>query len=235
MRPLTSILVVSILLVELWLPRFALGGETLRNPRPSTRQDPIAELIGSQTSSQAVSPDRSADAYMPNSKKDRTIPLDPIEAVQRPLTINIYCGDSNSNSKSDPMVTPMANGQNISRDRRPVVLPCAHPRMIVRAGPQLLLNVKVQFGKVGHETVEGCYQPFGWDKHHTSGSYKGPDGKPAPMPNAIAFYDDGEYIHEGNADSESHGCIHLDHASSAKVYDWVVHQYGIENTSICIN
>jgi hypothetical protein len=107
------------------------------------------------------------------------------------------------------------------------------PRLVMKAGGQTLLDVPVSLGKPGHLTVRGCYQPFSWDKNHKSNLYPPPNGG-APMGNSIFFYP-AQALHIGAVEAASHGCVHMNPGQSNAAYKAIVKDYGIENTSICIN
>lgn len=83
----------------------------------------------------------------------------------------------------------------------------------------------------GYHVPHGCFQALYTDRHHVSGSYPKPNGG-APMPNSV-FFTRLTALHNGSLKTPSHGCVHLDWATSLAVIN-TVEKYGVQNTEICV-
>lgn len=93
-----------------------------------------------------------------------------------------------------------------------------------------LYDWRVSTGKPGYDTPGGDFHPNRMDADHHSQEYDN-----APMPYAIFFDLHGHAIH-GSYDpighpAASHGCVRLDPANAAKLFDLVT-QEGMANTKI---
>lgn len=91
---------------------------------------------------------------------------------------------------------------------------------------------RVSTARKGYVTPKGVYHPQDMYKRYFSHKYHN-----SPMPYAI-FYNGGYAVHGTNAVAElgrpaSHGCIRLDTANAATLYD-LVNQHGRTNTKIVI-
>ena len=88
----------------------------------------------------------------------------------------------------------------------------------------------VSTGRPGYDTPNGAFRPNRMDADHFSQEYDN-----APMPNAIFFDLQGHAIH-GSYDpvghpAASHGCVRLDPANAAKLFD-LVKEEGMANTTV---
>lgn len=84
----------------------------------------------------------------------------------------------------------------------------------------------------GYHVPTGCFTEHIWtDRYHRSNIFPRPTGG-APMSNAV-FFSGGSALHYGSLRIPSHGCIHLDWATSVEVIDTVI-RYGTNNTRICV-
>ena len=129
-----------------------------------------------------------------------------------------------------PVPKPLTPAAAAAKDLTVVV---TSRRLVMRSQGQVLLDIPVSLGRPGHQTVRGCYEPFSWDKNHHSSLYPPPNGG-APMLNSVFFYP-AQALHAGDPGALSHGCVHIASNQSAAVYKKIVKDFGIENTSICIN
>jgi hypothetical protein len=96
-----------------------------------------------------------------------------------------------------------------------------------------LYDWRVSTGRPGYETPNGAFRPNRTDADHFSDEYDS-----APMPNAIFFDLHGHAIH-GSFDpighpAASHGCVRLDPANAAKLFDLVL-QEGLAKTTVEIS
>ncbi|HLJ70025.1 MAG TPA: L,D-transpeptidase [Roseiarcus sp.] len=103
-------------------------------------------------------------------------------------------------------------------------------RMSVDADGQHLYDWRVSTGRPGYDTPNGTFRPNRMDADHFSQEYDN-----APMPNAIFFDLQGHAIH-GSYDpvghpAASHGCVRLDPANAAKLFD-LVKAEGMANTTV---
>jgi hypothetical protein len=106
-------------------------------------------------------------------------------------------------------------------------------RMSVDVDGQHLYDWRVSTGRPGYDTPNGDFHPNRMDADHYSQEYGN-----APMPDAIFFDLDGHAIH-GSFDpighpAASHGCVRLDPASAAKLFD-LVKEERMANTKIEIS
>jgi L,D-transpeptidase-like protein len=102
--------------------------------------------------------------------------------------------------------------------------------MSVNVDGQRLYDWRVSTGRPGYETPNGSFRPNGMDEDHFSDEYES-----APMPDAIFFDLHGHAIH-GSFDpighpAASHGCVRLDPANAAKLFD-LVKERGMANTTV---
>ena len=103
-------------------------------------------------------------------------------------------------------------------------------RMSVDVDGQRLYDWRVSTGRPGYETPNGTFRPNRMDADHFSDEYDS-----APMPHAIFFDLHGHAIH-GSYDpvghpAASHGCVRLDPANAAKLFDLVTEE-GMANTTV---
>lgn len=103
-------------------------------------------------------------------------------------------------------------------------------RMSVDVDGQHLYDWRVSTGRPGYDTPNGAFRPNRMDADHFSQEYDN-----APMPNAIFFDLHGHAIH-GSYDpvghpAASHGCVRLDPANAATLFD-LVKQEGMANTTV---
>jgi hypothetical protein len=106
-------------------------------------------------------------------------------------------------------------------------------RMSVDVDGQHLYDWRVSTGKPGYDTPNGDFRPNRMDADHYSKEYDN-----APMPHAIFFDLHGHAIH-GSYDpvghpAASHGCVRLDPANAAKLFD-LVKEEGMANTKVEID
>ena len=106
-------------------------------------------------------------------------------------------------------------------------------RMSVDVDGAHLYDWRVSTGRPGYETPNGAFRPNRMDADHFSDEYDS-----APMPHAIFFDLHGHAIH-GSFDpvghpAASHGCVRLDPANAAKLFDLVKEQ-GMANTTVEIS
>jgi hypothetical protein len=93
-----------------------------------------------------------------------------------------------------------------------------------------LYDWRVSTGRPGYETPNGEFRPNRMDADHFSDEYE-----QAPMPHAIFFDLNGHAIH-GSFDpighpAASHGCVRLDPANAAKLFDLVTKE-GMAKTTV---
>jgi len=103
-------------------------------------------------------------------------------------------------------------------------------RMSVDVDGQHLYDWRVSTGRPGYETPNGTFRPNRMDADHFSDEYES-----APMPHAIFFDLHGHAIH-GSFDpighpAASHGCVRLDPANAAKLFD-LVNEEGLAKTTV---
>ena len=103
-------------------------------------------------------------------------------------------------------------------------------RMSVDVDGKRLYDWRVSTGRPGYETPNGAFRPNRMDADHFSDEYES-----APMPHAIFFDLHGHAIH-GSFDrvghpAASHGCVRLDPANAAKLFDLVTEQ-GMAKTTV---
>jgi hypothetical protein len=103
-------------------------------------------------------------------------------------------------------------------------------RMSVDVDGQHLYDWRISTGRPGYDTPNGDFRPNRMDADHYSQEYDN-----APMPHAIFFDLHGHAIH-GSYDpighpAASHGCVRLDPANAAKLFD-LVKQEGMANTKV---
>src|ERR1035437_9032500 len=96
-------------------------------------------------------------------------------------------------------------------------------RMSVDVDGQHLYDWRVSTGRLGYDTPDGDFHPNRMDADHYSKEYGD-----ASMPHAIFFDLHGHAIH-GSFDpighpAASHGCVRLDPANAAKLFDLVKEQ-----------
>jgi hypothetical protein len=106
-------------------------------------------------------------------------------------------------------------------------------RMSVDVDGQHLYDWRVSTGKPGYDTPNGEFRPNRMDADHYSREYGS-----APMPHAIFFDLNGHAIH-GSYDTigrpaASHGCVRLDPANAAKLFDLVKEKH-MANTEVEIS
>jgi hypothetical protein len=96
-----------------------------------------------------------------------------------------------------------------------------------------LYDWSVSTGKPGYDTPDGDFRPNRMDADHFSKEYDN-----APMPHAIFFDLHGHAIHGSYGPighpAASHGCVRLDPANAAKLFD-LVKQEGMANTHVEIS
>jgi L,D-transpeptidase catalytic domain len=103
-------------------------------------------------------------------------------------------------------------------------------RMSVDVDGEHLYDWRVSTGRPGYDTPNGAFRPNRMDADHFSQEYDN-----APMPDAIFFDLHGHAIH-GSFDpighpAASHGCVRLDPANAAKLFDLVTEE-GMANTTV---
>ncbi len=103
-------------------------------------------------------------------------------------------------------------------------------RMSVDVDGRHLYDWRVSTGRPGYDTPDGVFRPNRMDADHFSDEYDS-----APMPHAIFFDLHGHAIH-GSYDpighpAASHGCVRLDPANAAKLFD-LVKQQGMAKTTV---
>jgi hypothetical protein len=103
-------------------------------------------------------------------------------------------------------------------------------RMSVDVDGERLYEWRVSTGRPGYDTPNGKFRPNRMDADHFSEEYDN-----APMPDAIFFDLHGHAIH-GSYDpvghpAASHGCVRLDPANAAKLFD-LVKEEGMANTTV---
>jgi L,D-transpeptidase catalytic domain len=103
-------------------------------------------------------------------------------------------------------------------------------RMSVDVDGERLYDWRVSTGRPGYDTPNGTFRPNRMDADHFSQEYDS-----APMPDAIFFDLSGHAIH-GSYDpvgqpAASHGCVRLDPANAARLFDLVKEQ-GMGNTTV---
>ncbi len=92
---------------------------------------------------------------------------------------------------------------------------------------------KVSTGRAGYDTPTGTFRPFRMEKDHFSKEWDD-----APMPYSIFFTPEGHAIHGSLhtrqlGKAASHGCIRLDPANAAILYDLVTAE-GLGNTKVIV-
>jgi hypothetical protein len=102
--------------------------------------------------------------------------------------------------------------------------------MSVDVDGERLYDWRVSTGRPGYDTPNGAFRPNRMDADHFSQEYDN-----APMPNAIFFDLHGHAIH-GSFDpvghpAASHGCVRLDPANAAKLFE-LVNEEGMANTTV---
>jgi lipoprotein-anchoring transpeptidase ErfK/SrfK len=103
-------------------------------------------------------------------------------------------------------------------------------RMSVDVDGERLYDWRISTGRPGYDTPDGTFRPNRMDADHFSQEYDN-----APMPDAIFFDLHGHAIH-GSYDpvghpAASHGCVRLDPANAAKLFD-LVKEEGMANTTV---
>lgn len=91
----------------------------------------------------------------------------------------------------------------------------------------------VSTGVAGYATPSGTYEPFRMEEFHYSEEWDD-----APMPNSIFFTRMGHAIHgtehiDKLGNRASHGCIRLDPANAATLFD-LVQEVGLPNTTVVV-
>ena len=102
--------------------------------------------------------------------------------------------------------------------------------MSVDVDGERLYDWRVSTGRPGYDTPNGAFRPNRMDADHLSQEYD-----QAPMPDAIFFDLHGHAIH-GSYDpighpAASHGCVRLDPANAAALFD-LVNEEGMANTTV---
>lgn len=99
-------------------------------------------------------------------------------------------------------------------------------RVLVMSTPEGTVSGGALGARKGYRVPTGCFRPLKIVKDYWSQRYD------APMPNSV-FITQGVALHAGSLSVGSHGCIHLDNATSLAVYN-AVKTYGRANTTICV-
>lgn len=111
-----------------------------------------------------------------------------------------------------------------------VTVDISDQKMYVRVGGWPTYTWDVSTARRNYRTPTGSFQPVRMYKRYYSQKYDG-----APMPYSIFFY--GGYAIHGTTDLKrlgtpaSHGCVRLDPANAAKLFDLVT-KHGADNTTI---
>lgn len=93
---------------------------------------------------------------------------------------------------------------------------------LVKDGKIVRGPVPISTGGTGTDTPTGdSFRVFLKDKDHTSNEFKLPNGRPAPMPNAVFFEDGGIAFHAGSPQRASAGCVHLGVADSLAFFNFL--------------
>lgn len=106
-------------------------------------------------------------------------------------------------------------------------------RMTVQVDGDLRWVWPVSTGRPGHDTPSGHYTAFRMEADHFSKEWDD-----APMPHSIFFSPTGHAIH-GSLDTRrigtpaSHGCVRLQPANAARLYD-LVEKAGLPNTKVVV-
>jgi L,D-transpeptidase catalytic domain len=106
-------------------------------------------------------------------------------------------------------------------------------RMTVEVDNHLRWIWPVSTGQPGHDTPNGRYTAFRMEADHFSKEWDD-----APMPHSIFFSPTGHAIHgylntRRIGSPASHGCVRLEPANAAKLYD-LVEQQGLPNTKVVV-
>jgi lipoprotein-anchoring transpeptidase ErfK/SrfK len=88
-----------------------------------------------------------------------------------------------------------------------------------------ILRDRVATARKGFSTPVGCHEPTSIERNHWSRKYK------APMPYSV-FFVGGVALHQGSVNVKSHGCVHLNTSTAAKVYKTALANRG--STLICV-
>jgi len=103
-------------------------------------------------------------------------------------------------------------------------------RMSVDVDGERVYEWRVSTGRPGYDTPNGTFRPNRTDAEHFSQEYDN-----APMPDAIFFDLNGHAIHGSyepvGRPAASHGCVRLDPANAAKLFDLVIEE-GLANTTV---
>lgn len=86
-------------------------------------------------------------------------------------------------------------------------------------GGKLFMSGKITAGAYKYKTPEGIFKIIQKKKHHMSTIYPSDDGR-NNMDDMLKITNSGVALHKGSLKSYSHGCIHIDSAKSAKLYEW---------------
>jgi L,D-transpeptidase catalytic domain len=106
-------------------------------------------------------------------------------------------------------------------------------RMTVQVDGSLRWVWPVSTGRPGHDTPSGRYTAFRMEADHFSKEWDD-----APMPHSIFFSPTGHAIH-GSLNTRrigtpaSHGCVRLQPANAARLYELVEHE-GLPNTKVVV-
>jgi lipoprotein-anchoring transpeptidase ErfK/SrfK len=106
-------------------------------------------------------------------------------------------------------------------------------RMTVQVDGSVRWVWPVSTGQVGHDTPSGRYTAFRMEADHFSKEWDD-----APMPHSIFFSQFGHAIH-GSYNTRrigtpaSHGCVRLDPANAARLYE-LVEKEGLPNTKVVV-
>lgn len=106
-------------------------------------------------------------------------------------------------------------------------------RMTVEVDNHLRWIWPVSTGQLGHDTPNGRYTAFRMEADHFSKEWDD-----APMPHSIFFSPTGHAIHgylntRRIGSPASHGCVRLEPANAAKLYE-LVEQQGLPNTKVIV-
>jgi lipoprotein-anchoring transpeptidase ErfK/SrfK len=114
---------------------------------------------------------------------------------------------------------------NTSKTGRSIVVSLAkHEISVLENGAVVKTITQFSTGRQGHLTPlinSGKIDPGRRERIHYSHTYKDSHGKPAAMPFALFFNDgSGCAFHAGDANVESHGCIHLSSPDAEWLFNW---------------
>ncbi|MBW0107106.1 L,D-transpeptidase [Pseudonocardia sp. KRD-291] len=106
---------------------------------------------------------------------------------------------------------PLAPGTPCSNSARACVDLESQRAWLIRDGKVIRGPVGIASGGADQQTPTGhSFRVYRQEKDHVSGEFKGPDGRPAPMPYSTFFADGGVAFHGGDRSRSSAGCIKLD-------------------------